>query len=217
MKSTTMTERKYIKISHNPWYVPDPDHALDGWLEGGATKKEISQARAKARKERAAWQPTEEGMQLAEQMKVFIGTRVQIQFWDSCMLACDEEAPYPLEADCKDVLLMQQGKFLQAYMVLDNVRAIPTPEGYMPRSYLIAMGGIPGQLAALANVYEVWPVNADGSVPAELEQSRISVVQGYNARMTGLRKMLKDSMPEAQICGLYPLWNEQAKKQDTIE
>lgn len=68
------------------------------------------------------------------------------------MLMCDEEGPFPLEGDCTDVLLLKQGDFLQAFMVLDNLRVIPTPEGFTPMGYLTPMDGIEGQLAPLADV-----------------------------------------------------------------
>ena len=203
-----MSELQKITINTNHWRVPSAEHALDGWLEGKPSEKVIRQAQATAIKERAAWKPTEEGLQLVEQLKAFIGTRVQIQFWTSIMLMCDEEGPFPLEGDCTDVLLLKQGDFLQAFMVLDNLRVIPTPEGFTPMGYLTPMDGIEGQLAPLADVYEVWPVNPDGSVSAELQDKRIREVESYNARMMGVRELVKDTLTEAECASLYPLWTE---------
>lgn len=117
-----MTELQRIRIGTNHWRVPSVEHATDGWLEGEASEMEIRQAREKEQQARAAWKPTDEGMRLVEQIRGFVGTRVQIQFWDSSMLMREEEGPCPLEGDCKDVLLLQPGEFLQAFMVLDNVR-----------------------------------------------------------------------------------------------
>ena len=209
-----MTELKKITIRTNPWCIPSPEHALDGWLEGGATKKEIRQARAKAAKAREAWKPSVEGQQLVEQLKAFVGTRVQIQFWNSIMFMCDEEGPFPLQGDCKDVLLLQQGQFVQAFMALDNVRAIPTPEGYSPMGYLIAVDGVHGQLAPVADVYEVWPVNPDGSVSAEQQQNQIVAIERYNARIMGVRELVNDTFTAAQLDSLYPLWSMKAKMQE---
>ena len=209
-----MNDLQKITIRTNPWCVPSPEHALDGWLEGGATKKEIRQARAREQKAREAWKPTEEGLKLVEQLRAFIGTRVQIQFWTSIMFMCDEEGPFPLEADCKDVLLLQQGEFLQAFMALDNVRVIPTPEGFTPLGYLITVDGIPGRLAPLADVYELWPVNSDGSVSIEQQNNQTMVVESYNARMMGVREMVKDTFTSAELDRFYPLWPEKQRKQE---
>ena len=203
-----MSELQKITISTNHWYVPSPEHALDGWFEGKPSEKMIRQAQAKAMKERAAWKPSVEGLQLVEQLKAFIGTRVQIQFWISIMSMCDEEGPFPLEGNCKDVLLLQQGDFLQGFMALDNVREIPTPEGFTPMGYLITVDGIHGQLAPLANVYEVWPVNPNGSVSADQQEKLIRDVESYNARMMGVRELVKDRFTEAECARLYPLWSE---------
>ena len=208
MQRNTMSELQKITISTNHWYVPSPEHALDGWFEGNPSEKMIRQAQAKAMKERATWKPSVEGLQLVEQLKAFIGTRVQIQFWISIMSMCDEEGPFPLEGDCKDVLLMQQGGFLQAFMALDNLRVIPKPEGFTPMGFLTTVDGIYGQLASLADVYEVWPVNPDGSVSAEQQDKLITEVENYNARMMGVRELVKDTFTEAECARLYPLWSE---------
>lgn len=209
-----MSELQKITISTNHWCVPSAEHALDGWLEGRPSEKAIHQAQAKALKKRAAWKPSEEGLQLVEQLKAFIGTRVQIQFWTSIMFMCDEDGPFPLEGDCTDVLLLQQGDFLQAFMVLDNVRAIPTLEGFTPMGYLTTVDGIHGQLAPLANVYEVWPVNPDGSVSAEQQDKLIREVESYNARMMGVRELVKDTFTAAELSRFYPLWTEKLQRQE---
>ena len=49
-------------------------------------------------------------MLLVEKLKAFVGTRVGIQFWDSIMFMLDDEGPFPLEGDCKDVVLLQEGE-----------------------------------------------------------------------------------------------------------
>ena len=121
------------------------------------------------------------------------------------MYMLEDEGPFPLEGDCKDVLVLQQGEFLQAFMVLNNVRAIPTPEGFRPMSYLTTVHGIHGQLASLSDVYEVWPVNPDGSAPAELQDRLIRDVESYNARMMGARELVKDTFTQADCARFYPL------------
>lgn len=207
----TMTELQKITISTNHWRVPSAENALDGWLEGSPSESEMREARVKALAERASWMPSEEGMRLVEQLKVFIGTRVQIQFWDSGMFMCEEEGPFPLEGNCKDVLLLQQDDILQAFMVLDHLREIPTPDGYTPKSFLSTVDGIHGQLASLANVYEVWPVNPDGSVAPEIEQSRIRAVQSHNAIKRSARKLVKGLFTTAELDTMYPLWFKEIK------
>ena len=208
-----MSELQKITISTNHWYIPSAERALDGWFEGKPSQKEIRQAQATAIKERAAWKPTEEGLQLVEQLKAFIGTRIQIQFWISIMSMCDEEGPFPLESDCKDVLLLQQGEFLQAFMVLDNLRVIPKPEGFTPLGFLTTVNGVHGQLAPLADIYEVWPVNPDGSVSAEQQDKLIREVECYDARMMGVRELVKDTFTETECARLYPLWSEKQNGQ----
>ena len=130
------------------------------------------------------------------------------------MYMLEDEGPFPLEGDCRDVLVLQQGDFLQAFMVLDNIRAIPTPEGYSPMGYLTTVAGIDGQLAPLANVYEVWPVNADGSVSAEQQRNQIMAVERHNSRMLGVREILKDSFPAARLEAMYPLWPVESPKEE---
>lgn len=209
-----MSELQKITISTNHWYVPSVERALDGWFEGKPSEKEIRQAQATAIKERAVWKPTEEGLQLVEQLKAFIGTRVQIQFWISIMSMCDEEGPFPLEGDCKDVLLLQQDGFLQAFMALDNFRVIPKPEGFTAMGFLTTVDGIHGRLASLADVYEVGPVNPDGSVSAEQQDKLIREVESYNVRMMGVRELVKDTFTEAECARMYPLWSEKRQAEE---
>lgn len=207
-----MTELQKITIRKNPWHVPSVEEAMNGWLEGGASESEICDARAKEQQARAVWKPNDEGMRLVDQIKDFIGTRVQIQFWDSNMIMCEEEGPFPLEGDCNDVLVLKHGEFIQAFILLDKVRVIPTPDGCTPLGCLIAVDGISGQLAPLADVYEIWPVNPDGSVTAEIEQNRIMAVQSHNSIMHGLRKLVNESMTIADIDVLYPIWSTEIQK-----
>lgn len=207
-----MSTLQKITVSTNYWRVPSAEHAMDGQIEGIASEKDINLAQAKALKARAAWKPTAKAMQLVEQLKAFIGSRVQIQFWDSCMFMCDELGPCPLEGDCKDVVVLQHGDFHQAFMVLDNVREIPSPEGCSSLSYLVTVDGVAGQLAPLADLYEVWPVNPDGSVSDEQQLQQDRAVESYNARMRSTRKMFRGGLSKVALDTLYPLWPKQPKK-----
>ena len=147
-----------ITVNINHWRVPSIERAFDGWLEGKPSEEERRQCIEETLRERAAWKPSKEAMQLLEQLKVYIGHRVQIQFWDPIMYMLDEEGPFPLEADCKDVVLLQDGEFLQAYLVVDSIREILTPEGYSPLGFLCRRDNIVGQLASLSELYEIWTV-----------------------------------------------------------
>ncbi len=210
-----MAELQKITIRSNPWLIPSAERATDGWLEGKPSEKVVRQLQAKALKERAAWKPSEEGLQLVEQLKAFIGTRVQIQFWDSIMFMLEDEGPCLLEGDCMDVLLLQQSEFLQAFIALENLREIPTPDGYSPMGYLTTVGETRGQLAALAKIYEVWPVNPDVRISSEQQQIQNFAEESYNARMLSLRKQAEGSFTDAELARFYPLWSE--KRQQRVE
>lgn len=203
-----MSNLKKITISTDHWLVPSVGRALDGWIEGKPSEQEVHQAKAKAIKARAEWKPSKEGLQLVQQLKLFIGSRIQIQFWDSIMLMCEEDGPFPLEADCTDVLLLQRDGFLQAFILLNNQRMIPTPEGFTSMGYLTTLDGTDGKLASLADMYEILPVKLDGTTSAE-QQDRLSrQIESYNARMMDARELLKDTFTEAERDRIYPLWTE---------
>jgi hypothetical protein len=99
-------------------------------------------------------------------------------------------------------------------MALDNLRVIPKPEGFTPIGFLSTVDGIYGQLASVAEVYEVWPVNPDGSVSAEQQAKLISEVECYDARMMGVRELVKDTFTETECARLYPLWSEKRQAQE---
>lgn len=142
-----------VTIRKNWWRVPSERHVFDGWLEGAPTAEERHEAIEAAEAARAAWKPSPEGMQLVEQLKAFIGCRIRIRFWDSCMWTCDEEAPYPTEADCLGVILQQHEGFLQAFLHVKNLKEFPTPEGYSSQGYFKPQGDV--LLVSFADLYEV--------------------------------------------------------------
>jgi hypothetical protein len=90
-----------------------------------------------------------------EQLKVFTGFRVQIQLWDPIMYILEDEGPFPLEADCKDVVVLQDSEFLQAYVVVDNIKEIPTPGGYSPHYHLVSRDNTHDLLIPLSKIYEI--------------------------------------------------------------
>lgn len=158
MSLPQITAPNKITVSTNHWRVPTAERAFDGLLVGTRTKKGIRKRLVKALSARAVWKPSQEGMHLVEQLRAFIGFRVQMQFWDPIMYMLEDEGPFPLEADCINVVILQDGDFLQAYLIIDNVREIPASLGYSPYSYLGRRDNISGQLVSLANLYEIWAI-----------------------------------------------------------
>lgn len=145
-----------MTITTNHWKIPDPEHALDGWLEGRPTKAHIEEARERAEKERAVWTPNNEALLLVEQLKTFIGFRVRIQFWDSIMFMLDDEGPFPLEGECMDVVILHRDGFPLAYLVMKNLREIRTSHGFWALGQIEEAESGEGRLAPVSKIYEVW-------------------------------------------------------------
>lgn len=149
-----------ITVTTNHWSVPSEARAFDGWIEGRPTKKQKQEVLEAAKIARAEWKPSDEGFQLVEQLKCFVGTRIQVQFWDPIMYMLEDEGPFPVEADLIQVILRDDDGFLQAYLQLSNIREIQTPDGYSAKGYL----GKPEEggcnLASLADIYRVSKVSA---------------------------------------------------------
>lgn len=144
-----------IIVSTNFWRVPSVENAFSGWLEGAPTETERLQVIAKAEADRAAWAPSAEAMELVEQLKQFIGKKVTIQFWDSCMYLLEEEGPNPLVATLEGVVLLPDGEHLQAHMEVSSPIAVPTPDGYDPLVFLLKRSESQYQLAPLSELYSV--------------------------------------------------------------
>jgi len=161
-----------LRIGTNPWEVPSEEHALDGWVEGIPTKRQKDAALAQARKDRAAWKPSKEALDLVEQLKAFVGFRVQIQFWDSIMLMLDDEGPFPLEGDCTGVVILPRDGFPQAYLVMNNVLEIPTPHGFSSLRFLEKPESGTGSLAAVAGICSVSVVELPKAVAPKKQTKR---------------------------------------------
>jgi hypothetical protein len=71
------------------------------------------------------------------------------------MLMLEEEAPFPAEADCVGVTVLTDGEFPQAYLLLENMIEIPTPDGYSPAGYFHKREDSVSLLAPLADLYQV--------------------------------------------------------------
>ena len=145
-----------LTIRTNHWKIPSVEHALAGWLEGRPTEQQKEEARERARDERATWKPGKEAFDLVDQLKAFAGLRVRVQFWDSIMSMLEDEGPYPLEGNCSDVVILSRDEFPQAYLVVDNLREVPTSDGYSQLGYLEKTESGKGRLAPVADISAVW-------------------------------------------------------------
>ena len=147
-----------IVINYNHWRVPSVEGALSGILEGCPSEAQRQEIVAEAKAARAVWRPTPEAMKLVEQMRSFIGCRVQIQLWDSIMFWLEEEGPFPAEADCIGVTLLQEGDFLQAYLLVRNMKEITNKDGYSPNCYFQQRADCHHAHVSIADVYSVTKV-----------------------------------------------------------
>ncbi len=154
-----MKRNKKLQPSYGcSWKIPDPGSVLEGCIEGRPSDEEIREWRANAIKRRAEWKPSEGAMQYFEEVKkCCVGHRVEIQIWDPVMVMLDDEGPHPFEANCKDVVILEDGEFPRAYLVVDNIVEVPWSEsGYSPRRSLGSRDDISGQLVSLADISELW-------------------------------------------------------------
>jgi hypothetical protein len=155
-----------IDVSRHHWQIPSPGNVLSGYLEGIPSDEEIRQLEEDALKRRAEWKPSEKALALVEQLKVFIGRRIKIQFWNSMMMYDEDEAPTPLEADCEDVVILnivdRRGDvFPQAYLVIDNIKDREARSSYLTRRESIVdpiANDIVGDFASITGICEVWTV-----------------------------------------------------------
>jgi hypothetical protein len=142
-----------IEITVNEWRVPSVEKAFDGWLEGCPTEQERAQILADVLVQRAAWRPTPEGLQQVEQVKEFIGSRVRIQLWDSCMWLLPQEGPNPFKGDLVGLVMLDVDGFQQPYLKVKNYIEQHTPNGYSPKPYFKEDEGL--TLVALADLYTI--------------------------------------------------------------
>jgi hypothetical protein len=78
------------------------------------------------------------------------------------MYLLEEEGPNPVASNCTGVLLMQEGEFLQAYLLVSDLVECPTPDGYSALCYLKSLGG--GYfLAPVADLYTVSKIEGTSS------------------------------------------------------
>ena len=151
-----------LVISTNYWRIPSPEHALDGWIEGNPSQAKRQKAIAAATAARQVWKPSDEAFNLVEQLNGFTGNKVQLQFWDSIMFLLEPEGPYPALADCLGVTLLRDDGFLQAYLMVEGVKEVPTAGGYSPEGYFIKRADCEYLLAPVADLYSIAKI---GSTP----------------------------------------------------
>ena len=97
-----------ITVTTNHWSVPSEARAFDGWIEGRPTKQQKLEVLEAAKIARAKWKPRDEGFQLVEQLKCFVGSRIQVQFWDPIMYMLTYGATYVGQAFAGNVKLASQ-------------------------------------------------------------------------------------------------------------
>jgi hypothetical protein len=144
-----------VTVKQNYWRVPSVENAFSGWLEGSPTETERLQVIAKTIAKRKAWVPNSKALALVETLKTFIGYRVQIEFWDSCMWMLPEEGPFPLNATVKGVVVLKDGDHLQAFLELSDAAEQPNVDGYSPMAYLKKRAESKFLLAPLADLYSI--------------------------------------------------------------
>lgn len=166
-----MKKPNTVTITTNHWYLPDVSKAFDLWLEGEPTPIERQEIIEKTIAERAKWKPSEAGMALFEALKVFIGWRVRIEFWDSGMHLFPDEAPFPVLADCHGLVLLDIEGFTQAFIQISNPVELPTPEGYSAQSFLKQSQDGQYLLAPLNGLYQIAVSSDDDNCPSASEGS----------------------------------------------
>ena len=144
-----------ITVTTNYWRVPSIERCFDGLIEGRPSEEQRRKRIEDTIKARSVWKPSTEALNLFEQLKRYIGRRVYIQFWDPIMYMLDEEGPFPIEADCVDVIILKKDDFSQAYLVINKIHVIPTPEGYSPNKYLTDQDDAKNKLASVSDLYEI--------------------------------------------------------------
>jgi hypothetical protein len=151
-----------IEITVNEWRVPSVEKAFDGWLEGTPTAKERAQILAEVAVARAAWKPTPQGLQQLEQINEFIGSRVRIQLWDSCMWLMPQEGPNPFKGTLVGLVMLDVDGFPQPYLQVNHYIEQQTTEGYSPKSYLKNADGV--FLVPMSELYTITKLSGGNCV-----------------------------------------------------
>ncbi len=149
-----MQATEIISVSKNHWRVPSEANAFDGWIEGAPTDEMRRRVLDNIREARSAWKPSEEGLALFEQIKAWTGSYVRIQLWSPIMFMLDDEGPFPIQARLTGMTMQEDEGFLQAYMLLSEVRELPTMNGCTAMGFLKNL--ISGNCGvSLADLYQI--------------------------------------------------------------
>ncbi len=140
-----------IEITVNQWRVPSIETAFDNWLEGVPTPSQRASILADVAVKRAAWKPSVEGMQQLEQLQEFIGGRVRIQLWDSCMFLLPDEGPFPIKGKLVGVVMKDVDGYPQPFLQLLAMTVQANDSGYAPDGYITHEDGL--SLVPVADLY----------------------------------------------------------------
>jgi hypothetical protein len=149
------TQKMRLTIETRFWQVPSRTNAFQGVIEGRPTDDKRQQVYEKVDRERAEWKPSNEAWHQLHLLQDFVGEPVSIQFWNPIMFMLEDEGPFPLNADCRGIAIVQEDGFLQAYLMLDNVSEVRTPDGCGSLGYLKEIPGIAMACAPVADLYEI--------------------------------------------------------------
>jgi hypothetical protein len=151
-----------LTIKTRFWQVPSRRSAFQGVIEGRPTDDKRRQVYEQVDRERAEWKPSNEAWHQLRRLQNFVGESVSIQFWNPIMFMLEDEGPFPLNADCRGIALVQEDGFLQPYLMLDNVSEVRTPDGCGSLGYLKEIPGIAMACAPVADLYEIHSTERKG-------------------------------------------------------
>lgn len=144
-----------MRFDRLAWRVPSPERATEGWVEGRPTDRQIAAAREESVRARAAWRPDDEAWCQLISLQAFVGKHVRLQFWNPIMIMLESEGPSPLTADCRGIVTIDDGGFLQPFLLVAGVRERPTEDGSSPLGYLRAHPDFIHKLAPVADLHEI--------------------------------------------------------------
>jgi hypothetical protein len=143
-----------ITVTQNYWRIPSVDRAFDGFLEGTVTDAERLETIAKTEAARASWMPNTEAFDLVDEIRALVGSKVKVQLWDPIMVILNE-GPNPFTCILLGVELHKIDGFLQAFLQVNSVEEIPTPDGYSPLCYFQQPDNCSYLQVSLADLYQI--------------------------------------------------------------
>jgi hypothetical protein len=121
-----------IKVPSDAWSLPSPPCYMEGAPSAEDAERELREAAAA----RAVWKPSRKARALVRRLRAKAVSRViVVQVIDAIMFWIPEEGPYPMRAVCCDVVIRRDSEgHERAYLLLERVEVIKTPEGYDGRA-----------------------------------------------------------------------------------